>query len=316
MRIDSSVERVARKGKEIPMYNNVKLQCTKEKLVSLMVVLALSAVAQGALIDYDFAGYSVSEASMEATFGTKVAELNAKTYGFDFSGGNPEHGFRNLNIISQVYVATQAVNVGTGVDGTPINLQPGDYTFAYTLDYSQLFYGFMYPNSAVSDLQLARIAALGPTSNPGEMIAFDAIVAGGYNTNSDFGGGSGTPPLQAPPAGFSGELLDFGPTFLTGKVEYDWGSSVVMPGDKAMVMIFVSGDVDVWQVGWGSENGHGKSTLSERQAIGDTGEGGSVIGGGQTVPGNIPVLVPVVPEPVSMSALVFGSIVILTKRRR
>ena len=296
------------------MYNCVRLRCTKV-LITLVVSLGLLSVIQGAII-YDYAPKSTPEGSLEATFGTKVAELNAVTYGFDFSGGDPEHGLRNLNIISQVFVATQNVTVGTGVNGMEIELQPGDYTFAYTLDYSNLS-GFV-GNSAVGDFQLARTVVSGGISNPGEMIAFGEIIAGGYNTDPGFGqAGAGTPPLQDYPAGFSGTLWDFGPALLAGKAQYNWGSDDVMPDTKAMVFMFATSNVSVWQVGWGSENGQGKETLAERQAIGNTGEGGSVLGGGSTVPGDIPVLVPVIPEPASLvSFLLIGNIFLLTRRRK
>ena len=316
VRVGSSMEGWHIQGKEIPMYYFMKLRCTKV-LIALVVSLGLLSVVQGAVVDYDFdfTAKSTPEGSLEATFGTKVAELDAVAYGFDFSGGDPEHGLRNLNIISQVFVATQQVTIGTGVNGMEIELQPGDYTFAYTLDYSNAF-GFL-GNSAVRDLQLARNVALGGTSNPGQMMALGEVIAGGYNTDPGYGAaGAGTPPLQDYPAGFSGTIWDLGPTFLTGKVEYDWGSDDVMPETKSMVFMFASSNVSVWQVGWGSENGEGKSLLAERQAIGDTGEGGSVIGGGSTVPGNIPVLVPVIPEPVSLvSFLLIGNIFFLTRGR-
>jgi hypothetical protein len=296
------------------MNSCMKLRCTK-LLVTLVVGLGLSTALQGAIVnyDYDFTGYSVSEGSLEATFGTKIAELDAASYGFDFSGGDWEHGLRNLNIISQVFVATQSVTIGTGENGTQIELLPGDYTFAYTLDYSNLL-GF-YANSAVSELQIARNVTLGGTSNPGQMVAFEHILAGGYNTDSGFGGGTGTPPLTSYPDGFDGVLYDLAPTF-AAKAEYDWGAAVVLPETKAMVFMFAR-DVSVWQVGWGSEDGEGKDLLAERQAIGDTSEGGSVIGGGSTVPGNIPMLVPVIPEPASMlTFLLIGNIFILTRRRK
>lgn len=296
------------------MYNCVKLRCTKV-LITLVVGLGLSITVQGDPVPYDFTGYSTSEGSLAAAFGTKVAELNAVSYGFDFSGGDSMHGLRNLNIITQVFVATQPVTIGTGENGTQIELQPGDYTFAYTLDYSNAL-GFV-GNSAVSDFQLARVVVAGDTSNPGEMIAFGEIIAGGYNTHPEFGGGTGTPGFQNYPDGFTGTIWDFGPSFLTGNAEYDWGSAVVLPETKAMVFMFTTSDVNVWQVGWGSENGQGKGTLAERQAIGNTNEGGNVVGGGSTVPMNIPLLIPVVPEPVSFfSILLIGNFFFLTKRRK
>lgn len=297
----------------------MKLRCTKVLIALMVGLVGVSAAVQGAVVDYgyDFIGYSVPESSMAATFGTKIAELNADSYGFDFSGGDPTHGLRNLNIISEVYVATQSVTIGTGVNGTPIQLQTGDYTFAYTLDYSVLL-GFLNPNSTVSDLQLARSVVGGVVPNPGQMIAFGEIMAGGHNTDPGFGdGGAGTPAFQGYPDGFDGTLWDFAPAFLAGQVEYDWGTSVVLPGTKAMVLMFATSNVDVWQAGWGSENGQGVGTLAERQAIGNTGEGGSVIGGGNEV-GNIPVLIPVVvPEPISFfSFLLVGNVLFLTKRRK
>ena len=293
--------------------------CGELLFVRVLIVLAVALYAVGSVqagtveFDYEFTGYSVAPADLESTFGVKVGELDAAAYGFDFSGGDTGHGFRNLNIISQVFEATQAVTIGTGQNGTPIELQPGDHTFAYTLDYTNVS-GFL-GNSAVRDFQLVRIV-VGAASNPGPMMALGQIAAGGYNTDSAFGGGAGTPPFQNYPNGFDGTEWDFGATFLSGQAEYDWGADLVLPEDKAMVFMFTSPDVDVWQIGWGSENGQGKDTLPERQAIGDTGEGGSVIGGGSTVPGNIPLLIPV-PEPASLlTFLVAGYSFFLTRRRK
>ena len=289
---------------------------TRERLLSgaLAAVLALCAGGAALADSIDFTGYAVGSPDLEATLGPKVAELDAVAYGFSFGavGLDP---YRNLNIISQVYQADHAVVVGTGVNGTEISLQPGDLTFAYTLDYSVLSDGV--GNSPVNDFQLYRVIDdqyFNMVSNPGPWMALDAIIAGAYNTAAEFGGGAGTPAFEPYPNGLTCEEID-AVGFQTDEVEFAWPTDdQVDPGMKAMVFMFLPANTGIWQIGWGSADGLGVDDLSARQLIGETGEGGNVVGGGSRVKG-IPILVPV-PEPVSMVVLTLGAMACLLRRRR
>ena len=274
------------------------------KLVVIVAVLSVSMIAQAT--DYDYTGYDPG-APLEGVFGTKIAELNARDYGYSFGGFNDNH--RNFNLISQVFVATQAVTIGTGVGGQQIQLSPGDYTFAYTLDYSQQFGGLV--QSPVNDFQLFRKVDdqyIDFVSNPGPNIALESIQAGGYNTGVGFTGT--TDPID----GISSISTVF-PGFETGEVQFSWpNDGQADPNTMAMVFLFCS-DVQVWQMGWGSENGGSLATMAERFAIGDTYEGGNIFGAGGEA-SYIPVLIPVIPEPTSSLILLLGMSPLLKWRRK
>ncbi len=278
----------------------------------MILMLGLCVVEAGAAA-FDFTGYDVTSANLEAVLGTKVAELDAKAYGFSF--GAFDGVFRNLNIITQVFRTEQAVTIGTGENGTEIALEPGGYTFVYTLDYTTLSGGL--PNSTVNDFQMFRLVddqIINHISNPGEPMAFNKVLGGAYNTNAEFGGGSGTPSFELYPAGLTGtETIMVG--FESYKLEYAWpNGGQVAPGTKAMVFLFTSPETHIWQLGWGSQNGQDLPTLAERQAVGLTGEGGNVVGGGGGVNG-IPMYMPVAPEPACLLGLLFGGVGLLKKRR-
>jgi hypothetical protein len=288
-------------------------------MVGAALVVVFVCQAAQATIPYEYTDVSAASGSMESVFGTKVAELDASAYGFNFlfrrdgmgvGYDDPFHGHRNLNVITEVFVATQAISLGTGSGGSPIELQPGDYTFAYTLDYATV--DNIFPDSAVRDFQILRtlLGVSPPVANPGPNMAMGAISAGAYNTNLEFGNGAGTAPIQS----MAGEALDFG-VFVADSVEYDWGANLVNPQSKAMVLMFTSPDVQVWQVGWGSQGGQSLATMAQRQAVGHTGEGGGTLGGGEAIPDSIPVLIPVIPEPATL-ALVIGGALALVRRRR
>jgi hypothetical protein len=297
--------------------------------LSVLVCAAGTAWAGTINYEYDFLGYDCASAAMETTFGTKIAELDAEAYGFDFSDGDPSSGLRNLNVISQVFVATQTVNLGTCVRGKEIVLNPGDYTFAYTLDYSVL--EGLAANSDIWNFQLYRVIQddfINYISNPGPFMALAEIddKGGAYNTNAEFGSGAGTPPLlvgddlASPPIphGLTGEEIDMdigGSLFQSSEVEFSWDANdLIDPGMKAMVLVFTGPDVELWQIGWGSQSGQSLPTLAERQAVGETGEGANVIGGAGSQLDNIPVIVPVVPEP-GMVLLISCGVFLLRRRR-
>ena len=187
------------------------------RLAILVAVVGLATQAHATNTEYDFTGYAVSSGDMVTVLGTKVAELDAAAYGYDFGAFNET--FRNLNIITEVYQATQTVVIGVGEGGNPITLNPGDYTFAYRLDYSPI--PGVGLNSPVNDFQLFRVVDdqfFNFLSNPGPNIAFGELAAGAYNTDAEFGAGAGTPSFEAYPAGVTGEELGFA-GFVTGEVE-------------------------------------------------------------------------------------------------
>ncbi|MFW6155016.1 MAG: PEP-CTERM sorting domain-containing protein [Planctomycetota bacterium] len=262
---------------------------------------------------FDPVAVDVAPGAMEATFGPKTAELDAKAYGFNFlyagdGQDDPFHGHRNLNVITEVFVADQPVAVGGVV------LQPGDFTFAYTLDYSQL--DGLVSDSAVQDFQILRtVVGINPsTDNPGPRMAIDAILGGGTNIDAAFGGGGGTAPLEAYPDGMVCEAVDYS-TLVVDMLEYSWDAELVAPETLAMVLLFTS-PVEIRQVGWGSQHGQAVSDPALRDAIGPTAEGGGTIGGGQSIPDSIPVLIPAVPEPATLALLALGGAVAGRRRRR
>jgi len=275
----------------------------------VLFVLCPAARADVVTTSFDPVSVDVAPGAMEATFGAKVAELDARAYGFNFlylgnGQDDPFHGHRNLNVITEVFVADQLISLGG------MSLQPGDLTFAYTLDYSQL--DGLVPDSAVQDFQILRTVLGLTTANPGPAMAIDRILGGATNTNAAYGQGAGTPPLLAYPDGLACEAADYG-VLVADMLEYDWGADLVTPGTKAMVLLFTS-PADIWQVGWGSQNGQAVTGPAAREAIGHTCEGGSTLGGGQSVPDSIPVLIPV-PEPTMLALLALGG-AILSRRRR
>jgi hypothetical protein len=237
---------------------------------------------------------------METIFGPKVAELDAKAYGFDFGGGLDP--YRNLNIISQVFKAEEEVTIGIGEGGENIVIPEGGYTYAYTLDYSAA--GGLEDGSNVNDFQLYRVIldnVFNGISNPGPFVALDQVIGGAYNTAPEFNG----PAFEPYDDGFTGQELDYvpyGTDFQSSEAEFSWpGDDQVRPGTKAMALMFCTPVVQDMQIGWDSVEG-------------DTGEGGNVIGGGAELKG-IPVLVPVIPEPGSVLLLAMGATWLLRRRR-
>ena len=275
-----------------------------------IIWVLIPAVAGAATINwnYDSAGYDADPAQMQAIFGTKVDELDAAGTGFNFGG--PLDPYRNLNIITTVYQATQTVNIGLGESGMQITLQPNDYTFAYTLDYTGTVN--TVTNKNIWSFQLYRVIIdewFNGISNPGPFMALDEVIAGAYNTTS-------VVPYDTPPfipydpnpvnaSGVTGEEIDsfiggFG-AFQSSEAEFTWDvNDSVLGTTKAMVLLFTTPDVQIMRIGWDN---------------GDTGEGANVFGGGGALDG-IPVLVPVVPEPVTFGMLVLGGSFLLNRRRR
>jgi len=283
--------------------------CVRRIVRSAAVAVAVAVLCQAtqAAVLYDYGGKDVAPAAMEPVFGTKVARLDAKVYGFDFlfegPGSDIFSGFRNLNVISEVFVAATEIQI-TPDGGSTITLPAGTRTFAYTLDYSQLdgFGG----DSAIHGFQLLRTVLTPSVSNPGPAMALGEIILGGYNTNSAFD----TPAMDA----MTGDALEIPGMVSTQKVEYQWELDTIDPGTKAMVLMFASPDVQVWQVGWGSQDGQSVPTMAARVAIGPTGEGGSTVGGGQAIGDSIPVLIPVIPEPAALSLLAIGTLALARRR--
>jgi hypothetical protein len=248
------------------------------RLTATIAVILVSYSVSTAQTALDYLGYNAPAADLTTLFGPKVQELDASLSGFSFGGGDPTHPFRNLNLISTVYEADDPINIGVGVDGTNISLQPGDFTYAYTLDYSAT--GGIGTEASVNDFQLYRLIERGapfvPASNPGPQIAFSEIFGGGYNTSTDFD----TRPLEAYPAGLEYAEVFSPPILHDGFVEYAFPSSgQVAARETVMVFLFVSKNTTWMEIG-------GDSNV----------EGANIIGGGSLVD-EIPALVPVVPEP-------------------
>ncbi|HSW44686.1 MAG TPA: PEP-CTERM sorting domain-containing protein, partial [Phycisphaerae bacterium] len=196
------------------------------------------------------------------------------------------------------------VTIGTGQNGTLIQLQPGDLTFAYTLDYTGGKIG--PPESPVKDFQLYRVIideviSATPINNPGPFMALGNVLGGAYNTASGFN----PKPFVAFPNGFTGEEIDFplpeeGGPFQTSEAQFSWPSNQqIMPGDKVMALMFCR-DVTWMEIG---------------SASGGTGEGGNVLGAGVELK-NFPVLIPVLtPEPATGLLIVLGTGILCRRRR-
>lgn len=254
-------------------------------VVTVLLATAASTMAQG----IDYAPYDAPASQLTALFGPNVASLDAKNdAAFDFSEGQGLLGqFRNLNIISNVYQADAPITIGLGVNGSNIELDVGDYTYAYTIDYSMN--NGAAPESPIKDLQTIRVPSL-DFGFPNDY-AVSEIIGAGYNSNAtDF-----TPlPLDSYPGG--AEVAQHIPGTLTN-VEFSYPSiAQVQPRDKVMVFLFVTEDTI-----WRQSGGLG------------FGDGGSVIGGGQGLD-DIPVLMPVVPEPAT--AVLGGLVALVLLRRR
>ena len=247
---------------------------------------------------YDYLGYNAPSSSL-SVLGQQVAHLDAAAAGFNF--GSPVDPFCNLNVISDVYQATQAVTIGTGVNGASIVLQPGDLTFAYTIDYTGE--DAVVPQNAIKDFQLFRVIvdsvfSTPAVSNPGPFIALENINGAAYNTAAEFNGQS----FVAYSAGVTGKNTDYIPTFNVqqSRVQFSWPSDhPVNTGEKAMAFIFCH---DVTYMEIGSDDG-------------STGEGGNVIGTSGAALKNFPVLIPVVPEPASLLTLVLGGTLLCRRRQ-
>jgi hypothetical protein len=266
-----------------------KRQCRITIVALTAVLFSWQAAMAGSVAA---SGVDISSASLETVLGSKVAELDAKGIGFSFGGATDPH--RNLNVTTQVFQASSVVDLGGVV------LQPGDYTFAYTLDYTDLSMNGTV-NSPVQDLQLNRVieSAINGATNAGPHIAVDQVKGAAYNTAAEFNGRpfDGVSSYQADAVGF-----------IMSQVEFSYSANdQLVPGEAAMALLFTGPDIEVWQCGW-------DSTLGDwNPGTGDSLEGGDLIGGGGQV-GDIPVLVPVVPEPATL-ALLGGSLLVAVRRR-
>lgn len=267
-----------------------------------LLAASIPAFGQTTNWEYDYAAYSAPSSDLEVLFGTKVAELDAKASGYNF--GTAMDPLRDLNVISQVFQADQATTIGTGVNGSTIELQPGDYTFTYTLDHTQLTAGAQ--RAPLKDFQLYRVVinevfASPPINNPGPQMALDEVMGGGYNTAPEYAG----LPLQSYPLGFTGEekdLILLSDKYVTTEAEYSFDeANQFQPGTKIMFMMFCTSNVQPYQMGWNPVDG-------------DTGEGANVTGGA-TLEG-IPVIVPVVPEPASSLLFVLAAGLLCRRPRR
>ena len=247
---------------------------------------------------FDFTPYNAPTANMVSLLGPRIEQLDAKAAGFNFGDFTNPH--RNFNCISEIYQADREITIGTGVNGTPIVLQPGDLTFAYTLDYTGTKPGV--DQTALTDFQLARIILDGVfqetlVDNPGPHIALENVIAGGYNTATGFNGKA----LKAYDDGIRGEISDWREDdidYASSMVQFSWPMAAqLLPGEKAMVFLFCK-DVTYMQIG---------------VADGSTYEGGNMLGGG-TGPQFFPVLIPVVPEPASLVMLALGGMILHRRR--
>jgi len=275
------------------------LHCLIMGMLAGVMLVAVPANGQVNSWDYDYTGYSVPSASLETVLGTMVAELDADNTGYNF--GDPLDPFRNLNVISRVYEAQQAVTIGTGVNGKLIELQPGDLTFAYTLDYTGQMSGT--DNSPVVDFQLYQVIidtvySDPPISNPAPFMSLEHVLGAAYNTAPEFN----TPVFEDYPEGVTGEQTDYVPygyQFQTSEAEFSWTTgSEVQPGSMAMVFLFAR-DVTYMQIG---------------VPDGTSGEGGNILGYGEVIK-NFPVLVPI-PEPTSILLLAMGGAHLVRRRGR
>lgn len=281
--------------------NRIK-RTTCAVLCAVAVAAGVSSATAGVYWEgpFDFTAYNAPATNLITLLGPRIQQLDAKATGFNF--GNFTNPFRNFNCISEVYQADRQITIGTGVNGTPIVLQPGDLTFAYTLDYTGTIPGV--DQTALTDFQLARVVlddhmirdAL--VDNPGPHIALENVISGGYNTATGFN----AKPLKAYDDGIRGELSDWRDDsipYASSLVQFSWPmTGQLLPGEKSMVFLFCH-DVTYKQIG---------------VADGSTYEGGNALGGG-TGPQFFPVLIPVpVPEPMSLAMLALGGV--LLHRRR
>jgi hypothetical protein len=260
------------------------------KEVRVLAVLALLAACgttnAQTITAVDYKDFNAPAADLTTLFGPKVASLDAvNDLGFDFSAGQGLVGkYRNLNVISEVYQAAAPINIGTGVGGNPIELAVGDYTYAYTLDYTAGTFGSL--EAPINDFSTIRT----PLGAPGQSYADSELIGGGYNTAADFD----TVPLN--------DLLLFDYNIVPDGYDYTFlqyyfpSVGQVLPGDKVMLFLFATQNTTWFQAG-----GSG------------FGEGGSIIGGSANLD-DIPVLVPVVPEPAT--ALMSGLLGLALLRRR
>lgn len=264
-------------------------------IVALPAMLAGSAVAATTGYPFDYTGGAYTPSQIAAgAFGTKVAELDARTAGFSFGGFDDPFG--GLNVISEVFQTDQPISIGTGVNGTDITVPAGGYTFVYTLDFTVS--GFGINTGEIEDFQLFRVVNYAPLGILGRpAIPMGEIVGGAYNQASPFQGDA----LNSYPEGLFGEVSDFndmGMDVVLNQLEYDWPFAARLQfGEKAMVMLFCSPDVTVERIGY--DNGF-------------TNDGANIFGNGSLA--DIPALVPgYIPEPMTMMVLVCGSVGLLRR---
>ena len=237
----------------------------------------------------------VSSGGMEALFGPEVASLNVAVDRPLFSFTGSLNHFDDANVITKVFQADAAVNLGG------ITLNVGDYTFAYLIDFPNNPFN---ADGSLDDFQLNAVVTDFGNPNPNELIALAEIKGAGYSSNVEFAATNANYLQSYPEEAATQSVLN-----MANGVQYDWPvnhpdwpgapweqSGFLQPGDKNLVFLFTTPNINILEIGEGAN------------------PDGGVFQGSDTVE-YIPVLVPVVPEPGTSMLLVIGAVALLARRR-
>jgi hypothetical protein len=241
-----------------------------------------------------YAGLNVSSTNMASGyFGPQVASLNVRVDRPTYSFGTG--AFRSTNVITQVFRADRTINLGS------VTLHAGDYTFAYTIDLKDNPFS---ADGSLDDFQLNAMVSDFGNPDPAEVIALGSLLGAGYSTNSEFGPHNAGY-LQAYPVGAS--TADYS---VANQVQFDWPtehplnaskSGFLQPKDKGLVLLFADSTIAIREIGRGAG------------AVGALLYGG---GSGIEQVQDVPVLIPVVPEPITWVLLAGAGLLLLGTRRR